>query len=123
MEDYFHYEYAGVLWSAPRPDCITTVTVTMATFVDGGWFGSREAPPPGGALTREMLVNTHGDTVEPIIEYTTSPNPLATASWNRMSTSSDYVSRLTGHAIPSVPGAVTTRSFTSEMSFRLDTIM
>ncbi len=108
--DTFRFASAGMAWSAPIKDSIKTVTVTMATFVEGGWFGSREAPPPGGALTREMLLPKFGTPREPILEVTTSPG--AVAGWRPVAATSNYVERLTGHVIPATSAAFTTRSFT-----------
>src|SRR5580765_9017827 len=31
--------FVGIIWPAPRPEQITSLTLNLATFFDGGWFG------------------------------------------------------------------------------------
>ena len=86
-EHYHTHGYAGVGWAAARQESVKSVTVTMATFSDFGWFGSREVPPPGSALTPAQVrpdarsfpgSNGGGAIVEPIVQATRSPNPFVT---------------------------------------------
>lgn len=85
--DTHRYGFAGVIWGAPRTDLITEVTVTLATFGDGGWFGvSGAGPDAGGALTAEMLV-------EPTLQV------LGAEGWVNVSVTSNYLPQMTGHLI------------------------
>src|SRR5690606_997240 len=68
---------------------ISSARLTLATFVDGGWFGtSGVGPAPGSALTADHLV-------EPRVEVSVD----AGVSWHPAAFTSDYVSALTGHLI------------------------
>lgn len=83
------YSYVGVLWRSPRFDEIGSLTLTLATFTDGGWFGySWTGPGPGGTLTSF-------DVVEPTIQVTTDGG----ATWVTVSHSSNYLTVMDGHGI------------------------
>ena len=47
--------FVGISWAAARTDVVKSLTLTMACFVDGGWFGNRECPRSGYPLTADML--------------------------------------------------------------------
>lgn len=113
LQDGHTMGHAGVVWPAARTESVKSITVTMATFYDGGWFGSRECPPPGGTLTPAMLKpakQRSGAVVEPYVEVNFGPN--GSGSWVRVASSNDYVASFTGHTIPSTGGIATSRSFT-----------
>ncbi|MFN0130784.1 MAG: hypothetical protein ACKV19_29320 [Verrucomicrobiales bacterium] len=122
FHQYYHtHGYAGVGWTAVRKESVKSVTVTMATFSDAGWFGSREVPPPGSALTPAHLRpdalsfsggNGSGVIVEPIVQATRAPNPFTTNSWFTVASINDYVASLTGHVLPPPGSPPTSRSFT-----------
>src|SRR5262245_37410715 len=39
--------FVGILWASPRPEQITGLTLNLATFFDGGWFGPNNSGPGG----------------------------------------------------------------------------
>jgi hypothetical protein len=63
----FNLSYVGVIWSAPRVDAVKTLTLTMATFFDGGWFGpnSSRARAPAGFLSSPTYLTA------PVVQVTT----------------------------------------------------
>lgn len=120
-EHYHTHGYAGVGWAAARQESVKSVTVTMATFSDFGWFGSREVPPPGSVLTPAHVrpdarsfpgSNGSGAIVEPIVQATRSPNPFITTAWFTVASTNDYVASFTGHVLPPPGSPPTSRSFT-----------
>ena len=97
--------FVGVLWDQPITNPIVTLDLTLATFLDGGWFGvNGVGPGPGGALAATNLV-------EPAVQVTTD----AGVSWMAVAHTSDYLTALTGHRIGggSVPNpSAVTATFT-----------
>ena len=86
------YSYIGVVWPTLRYDEINTITLTLATFGDGGWFGvSGVGPGAGNALFG-------ADLIEPSVQITTDGGvtwtdlPFGTAT-------SDYYTVMDGHVI------------------------
>jgi hypothetical protein len=80
--------YVGILWSSPITNEIKGLELTLATFLDGGWFGPNNSGPGAGlALTADQLA-------EPAVQVTTDGT-----TWNTVGAASDYVSALTGHLI------------------------
>ncbi|CAN5494666.1 hypothetical protein BH23VER1_BH23VER1_04440 [soil metagenome] len=102
------HAYVGILWAGARTDGVTGLTLSLATFGDGGWFGPNGlSPGAGGAL----IPGTH-------LTAETSPSVQVTrdggASWIEVASTSDYLTVMEGHTIggngnpnPSVPGQVT----------------
>jgi hypothetical protein len=83
------YAYAGVTWAAPRTDKVTVLTLTLATFGDGGWFGTpRSSPPAGGTLTAAQVVT-------PTVQVTTDGGTV----WTTVAATSNYAAVMTGHQI------------------------
>lgn len=83
------FAYVGVLWATPRTETISVLTLTLATFTDGGWFGPpRSAPAAGGVLTAA---------------YLTAPTVQAThdggVTWTTVAATSNYLTAMTGHQI------------------------
>src|SRR5690349_8027699 len=63
--------FVGIVWPGLRSEQITGLTLTMATFVDGGWFGTNGVGPgAGGTLTST-------DLIEPTVQVSTNSG----ASW------------------------------------------
>lgn len=100
--------YLGVTWPAPRTDGVQSLALSMATFVDGGWFGVNGLrPEDGGAL----VLGTHiSGTTEPVVQVTSNGG----SSWSAVGASSDYLTVMAGHTIggggnpnPSIPGKIT----------------
>ncbi|MCB1100077.1 MAG: hypothetical protein KDN22_31220 [Verrucomicrobiae bacterium] len=83
------YSFVGVLWDSPRTDYIQNLTLVLATFSDGGWFGVAGFNPGAGG---ELLVE---DLLEPDIQVTTDGG----ASWTTVGHSSNYIATLSGHTI------------------------
>lgn len=81
--------YVGVVWPALRYEKITGVTLTMAAFTDGGWFGvSSYGPSSGGTLVATNLV-------QPTLQVSTNGG----VNWTTADVSSDYLTALTGFSI------------------------
>lgn len=81
--------YAGVVWPVLRYEEIKTVTLTLALFLDGGWFGPNGMTPgAGNPLTLAHLT-------EPIIQASTNGG----ASWFTVTMTSDYLTALNGSPI------------------------
>jgi hypothetical protein len=82
--------YVGVIWSAPRVDAVRTLTLTMATFFDGGWFGPNSVGPgAGGALTSPTYLTA------PVVQVTTDGG----TTWATVGNTSDYLTAFEGHTI------------------------
>ena len=80
--------YVGVTWDTPRNEIVDSLVLTMATFLDGGWFGANGmSPGAGNALEAAMLI-------EPSIQV-----KLAGPTWETVTASSDYLTVLLGHGI------------------------
>jgi hypothetical protein len=101
--------FVGITWAAPRTDQITSLTLTMETFFDGGWFGPNSmSPGNGGTLTPAFLSDA-------TVQFSLSPDPTAAAGvWTNTPATSNYLSVLNGHVIgntagtnPTVPPAAT----------------
>jgi hypothetical protein len=81
--------FVGIIWPSIRYEQIQTLTLTLATFVDGGWFGpNNSGPGPGGALTL-------ADLTEPTVQVSTNGG----TSWTTVLATSDYLTALTGATI------------------------
>jgi hypothetical protein len=81
--------FVGVLWDQPRTEPIIRLTLTLATFFDGGWFGpNNKGPGAGRALNATYLA-------EPKIQVTTDGG----ANWTEVDHTSDYLTALNGHLI------------------------
>src|SRR6185312_13272361 len=49
--------FVGILWPQPLTNAIVGLDLTLATFVDGGWFGvNNSGPGAGGLLNSNYLV-------------------------------------------------------------------
>ncbi|MBL9169436.1 MAG: hypothetical protein JNN07_16975 [Verrucomicrobiales bacterium] len=81
--------FVGIVWESPLPTPVARLELTLATFLDGGWFGvNNQGPAPGGSLVAS-------DLVEPSVEVSSDGG----LSWTPVPATSDYVSVLTGHGI------------------------
>jgi hypothetical protein len=87
--------FAGVLWPTLRYEDLSFVTLTLATFGDGGWFGVPGAPAPaGGALAETNLI-------EPTLQVTSDGG----VTWTTVPATSDYLAKMTGHQVGGTGGA------------------
>lgn len=81
--------YAGVIWPTARTSPVRQLELTLATFFDGGWFGSSgSGPGAGGALTADLLI-------EPTVQVTSDGG----VTWTNAVFTSDYMAAMTGHLI------------------------
>lgn len=81
--------FVGVVWDSPLTVPIARLELTLATFLDGGWFGvNGRGPAAGGFLTA-------ADLVEPTVEVTEDNG----ATWTPVAATSDYLKAVTGHGI------------------------
>lgn len=102
------YSYVGILWGEPRTDEVTSIKLYLATFYDGGWFGTpRTGPGAGGTLTES-------DVVEPVVQVTSDGG----ATWSEVEADSNYLTIMTGHVIGNPAGTNPTRA---EIQFILKT--
>lgn len=86
------YSFVGILWPAPLPSYAKSLTLTLATFVDGGWFGtSGTGPGAGGALA--------GYLVEPTVQVSMNGG----ATWTTVNHTSDYLTALEAHTVGGGP--------------------
>jgi hypothetical protein len=81
--------FVGIIWGAPLTNPVQSLVLTLATFVDGGWFGpNNSGPGPGGIL----------DT-----NYLTAPNVQVSfdggTTWSNVVSTTDYLTALNGHGI------------------------
>ncbi|MGV3772551.1 MAG: hypothetical protein ACO1QB_06580, partial [Verrucomicrobiales bacterium] len=80
--------YVGVAWPVTRFESVTSLNLTLATFLDGGWFGANGVgPAPGGMLSPEFLR-------EPSVQISTDGNV-----WTTVPHTSDYLTVMNGHSI------------------------
>lgn len=86
--------FVGITWATARIDQVISLTLTMETFFDGGWFGpNASSPGNGGTLTSTFLTS-------PTVQFSLSPDPtVAGAVWTNVSASSNYLSVMNGHVI------------------------
>ncbi|MEO8351839.1 MAG: PEP-CTERM sorting domain-containing protein [Chthoniobacteraceae bacterium] len=84
------FSYVGVLYNAPRTDLIVSLTLNIAAFFDGGWFGPNNSGPGGtGTLNSTYLT-------EPTVQVTSDSG----FTWVDIAATSDYVSALDGTVLP-----------------------
>ncbi len=82
--------FVGVLWPSPRFEQITKLTLTLATFYDGGWFGYANSGPGWGGTIYAV-----SDLLEPTVQVTTDGG----VNWTTVDRTSDYMTALDGHGI------------------------
>lgn len=93
------HSYAGVIWdlSSPPSEPVNSIALTLATFVDGGWFGINGTTPAGNS---PLELNTHisSDSL-PEVQVTRDEGD----SWNTVPSTTDYLDVMTGHIIGNPP--------------------
>jgi hypothetical protein len=91
--------FVGITWATPQIDQVISLTLTMETFFDGGWFGPNSSSPGGGGtLNPTFLTN-------PTVQFSLSPDPTAAgALWTNAAATSNYLSVLNGHVIGNQSG-------------------
>jgi hypothetical protein len=81
--------FVGVSWPTLRYESISILTLTLATFSDGGWFGPNgTGPGAGGTLTPAYLT-------APTVQVSTNGG----TNWSTVAFSSDYLTALNGASI------------------------
>lgn len=106
------FDFVGVVWPEPITENITSVQLTMATFVDGGWFGSGRAGAGRALMTPDL-----------------SPQPRLQAtvdgeSWfDLLNYSSNYAEVMNGHNVGGNGLPNPTTSPTVEFSLALSDIL
>ncbi len=81
--------FVGVVWPATRFDRIQSLTLTLATFTDGGWFGVSGSGPGAGGVLSGL------DLTEPTVQVSTNGG----TTWTTVPHTSDYLTALEGHGI------------------------
>ncbi|MFO1499272.1 MAG: binary toxin-like calcium binding domain-containing protein [Verrucomicrobiota bacterium] len=83
------FSFVAIQWPSARFETIKSLRLTMATFLDGGWFGAKGVgPAAGGPLSAAQLI-------VPTVQVSTN----AGATWTSAPATSDYLTALTGHVI------------------------
>jgi len=101
--------FVGVLWPSLRTEQITNLTLHVATFFDGGWFGpNATGPGASGALDATYLI-------EPEVQVSTNHG----TTWRRIPRTTDYLTNLNGHVLPVAFGAPTLAT----ANFQLTTVI
>ena len=78
-----------MVWPATRFDRIQSLTLTLATFTDGGWFGISGSGPGAGGVLSGL------DLAEPTVQVSTNGG----TTWTSVPHTSDYLTALDGHGI------------------------
>jgi hypothetical protein len=81
--------FVGVLWPQVITNTIVKLDLTLATFVDGGWFGVNNAGPGAGGLLNSNYL------VTPSVQVTADGG----TTWTNVPFSSDYFTVLNGHGV------------------------
>jgi len=81
--------FVGVVWPTLRYEQIGSVTLDLAAFSDGGWFGPNGiGPGAGGTLTAPYLT-------QPTVQVSTNGG----TNWTTVAFSADYLTALDGASI------------------------
>jgi formylglycine-generating enzyme required for sulfatase activity len=86
------YGLVGIFWPSARTEVVKSLSLTMATFQDGGWFGIQDSPLSGQALTAGMLV-------APVVQVS-----VDLLTWTTVPATMNYATVANGHAIGSSSG-------------------
>jgi hypothetical protein len=89
--------FVGIVWASARPEQFTGLTLSLATFFDGGWFGPNNSGPGGGGTLNSSYLLT------PAVQASTNGG----TTWTTVPATSDYLTALNGHALPPAFGAPT----------------
>ncbi len=85
--------YVGIVWTNQVTNAVVGVQLSLATFFDGGWFGTNNITPGSG-----HVLSTNTELAEPIVQV----SPDGGMSWNNIAFASDYLTALEGHPLPAV---------------------
>ncbi len=81
--------YVGLRWPSGRPTGVEKLTLTLATFSTGGWFGTPGLDPGAGGVLSAATYLT-----EPAIQVTTDGE-----TWATVAHTSDYLTVFGSHSI------------------------
>ena len=82
--------YVGIVWANPVTNPVASLVLYLATFVDGGWFGTNGiGPGPGGVLTTTQYL------AAPIVQASGDGGN----TWTNVAFTTDYLSALNGATI------------------------
>jgi len=81
------------MWTNSLTNAVVALDLTLATFFDGGWFGTNNLSPGSGAV-----LTTNDYLSEPWVQV----SPDGGVTWNNVSFTSDYLTALQGHPLPAV---------------------
>jgi hypothetical protein len=98
--------FVGVLWPSLRTEQITNVTLSLATFFDGGWFGPNATGPGANGMLEATYL------VEPEVQVSTNHG----TTWKRVPRTTDYLTALNGHVLPPAFGAPTLATATFQLT-------
>jgi len=89
--------FVGIVWGSLRTEQFTSLTLSLATFFDGGWFGpTNSGPGANGILNSSYLIT-------PTVQVSTNGG----TNWFNVSSTSDHLTALNGHTLPPAFGAPT----------------
>lgn len=93
------HSYAGVIWdiNPPPAETVNSISLTIATFVDGGWFGFNDSSPFANSPL-ELDTHISADSL-PEVQVTNDGG----STWSTVPSSTDYLSVMTGHFIGNPP--------------------
>jgi len=97
------HSYAGVIWdlSTPPSEPVNSISLTMATFVDGGWFGINGTTPTANS---PLELDTHISAESlPEVQVTSDEG----GTWSAVPSTTDYLDVMTGHLIGNPPTTAT----------------
>lgn len=105
------YGYVGITYASPLASTISTVTLTMHVFSDGGWFGPNNVSATGatGGATGGNLVAAA--LTDPQVQITTDG-----VTWTNVASTDNYISKLTGVAANNVVAPMVTFTLTNPVS-------
>jgi hypothetical protein len=86
--------YVGIVWASPVTNPVASLVFYLATFVDGGWFGTNDlGPGPGGVLTTNTYL------AAPIVQASGDGGN----TWTNVPFTTDYLTALNGTTIGGGP--------------------
>jgi hypothetical protein len=98
--------FVGIVWAGLRTEQITNLTLSLATFFDGGWFGpNNTGPGANGMLNASYLIT-------PTVQVSTNGG----TNWTSVSSTTDYLTALNGHTLPPAFGAPTLATATFQLT-------
>jgi hypothetical protein len=85
--------FLGIVWTNTMTNEVVGMQLSLATFFDGGWFGTNGVGPGSGGV-----LNTNDYLAEPVVQVSSDGG----VTWNNAAVSSDYLIALDGHPLPAI---------------------